>query len=194
MAGEGDNTVDAPMLSAAIDTNGVESGNGVANGNTEPPKDLKRERAGSQDVEMDDSPVKRQKGVAPIKAECVTTPRYTVPSLTLADTSSTGATTRQRSRVRLWTMMQQKPQTLDTKQVATLATATARAARTTKKKTRSKRAKTRVVLSEAHRTRRRCAVLELITMSFQLQSAGSVKSASSNMTYAGISRKADEKT
>jgi tRNA-dihydrouridine synthase 3 len=79
MAGEGDNIVDAPMPSAAIDTNGVQSGDGVANGNTEPPKDLKRERTGSQDVEMADSPVKRQKGVAPIKAECVTTPLSTTP-------------------------------------------------------------------------------------------------------------------
>jgi tRNA-dihydrouridine synthase 3 len=70
MTGEGEQiAVDGPVLSAASDTNGLESGDHTANGNTEPSSDKKRVRSGSQDVEMADSPVKRQKGVAPIKAE-----------------------------------------------------------------------------------------------------------------------------
>lgn len=70
MTGEGEQiAADGPVLNAASDTNGPESGNNAANGNTETSSDKKRVRSGSQDVEMADSPVKRQKGVAPIKAE-----------------------------------------------------------------------------------------------------------------------------
>jgi tRNA-dihydrouridine synthase 3 len=70
MAGEGEQiTADRPVLNAASESNGPESGNTTMNGNTEPSSDKKRVRSGSQDVEMADSPVKRQKGVAPIKAE-----------------------------------------------------------------------------------------------------------------------------
>jgi tRNA-dihydrouridine synthase 3 len=70
MAGEGYQiSVDGPMPTAVIDTTALESGNTTANGTTESLSDKKRVRSGSQDVEMADSPVKRQKGVAPIKAE-----------------------------------------------------------------------------------------------------------------------------
>jgi tRNA-dihydrouridine synthase 3 len=70
MAGEGDEiVVDGPVPGAATETNGPESGNSATNGSTELLSDKKRVRTGSQDVEMADSPVKRQKGVAPIKSE-----------------------------------------------------------------------------------------------------------------------------
>ncbi|KAH7390875.1 tRNA-dihydrouridine(47) synthase [NAD(P)(+)] [Phaeosphaeria sp. MPI-PUGE-AT-0046c] len=72
MAGEGDQiSVDGPTPAAATDTTVPQSGNTTANGTTEPLSDKKRVRSGSQDVEMADSPIKRQKGVAPIKAEYI---------------------------------------------------------------------------------------------------------------------------
>jgi tRNA-dihydrouridine synthase 3 len=58
-----------PLPNATTSSNDLTSGNGEANGNAEPLGDKKRVRSGSQDVEMTDSPVKRQKGVAPVKAE-----------------------------------------------------------------------------------------------------------------------------
>jgi len=80
MAGEGDQVaVDVPVSSAVADSHGVESGNGLSSTNTEPLGDKKRLRTGSQDIEMADSPVKRQKGVAPIKAECVALPNLRRP-------------------------------------------------------------------------------------------------------------------
>jgi tRNA-dihydrouridine synthase 3 len=70
MAGEGDEIViDGPVPKVTTETNDPESGNSATNGSTEPLSDKKRGRTGSQDVEMADSPVKRQKGVAPIKSE-----------------------------------------------------------------------------------------------------------------------------
>jgi tRNA-dihydrouridine synthase 3 len=57
-----------PLPNAATSSNDLTSGNGEANGNAEPLGDKKRVRTGSQDG-MTDSPVKRQKGVAPVKAE-----------------------------------------------------------------------------------------------------------------------------
>jgi hypothetical protein len=81
MAGEGDQVAidDAPVPSAVADSNGVESGNRPSSSNTEPSSDKKRVRTGSQDIDMADSPVKRQKGVAPIKAECVALPNMYGP-------------------------------------------------------------------------------------------------------------------
>lgn len=82
MAGEGDQfAVDASVPSTVVDSNGVESAGGhdLSSSNTEPPSDKKRLRTGSQDIEMADSPVKRQKGVAPIKPECVAIPNTDGP-------------------------------------------------------------------------------------------------------------------
>lgn len=50
-------------------SNGSATGGINTNDSTEQVSDKKRVRTGSQDVEMAESPVKRQKGVAPIKAE-----------------------------------------------------------------------------------------------------------------------------
>ena len=58
-----------PLPFADTASNDVASGNTQTNGNAEPSSDKKRVRTSSQDVEMAESPVKRQKGVAPIKAE-----------------------------------------------------------------------------------------------------------------------------
>lgn len=70
MAGEGDQIgMDGLVPATVTETTVPESGNTLANDTTEPLSDKKRVRSGSQDVEMADSPVKRQKGVAPIKAE-----------------------------------------------------------------------------------------------------------------------------
>jgi tRNA-dihydrouridine synthase 3 len=70
MAGEGDEiTADGSLPNAATSSNGLDSGNPETNGSVESLGDKKRVRTGSQDVEMADSPVKRQKGVAPVKAE-----------------------------------------------------------------------------------------------------------------------------
>lgn len=70
MAGESDEiNVGGPTPNAATDSNGLESGNSAGKGSAESASDKKRVRTGSQDVEMADSPVKRQKGVAPIKPE-----------------------------------------------------------------------------------------------------------------------------
>lgn len=70
MAGEGEQvSVDGPRPATVMESTAPESGNTSANGTTESLSDKKRVRSGSQDVEMVDSPVKRQKGVAPIKAE-----------------------------------------------------------------------------------------------------------------------------
>jgi tRNA-dihydrouridine synthase 3 len=70
MAGEGDeNVLDGPLPGAATSSNELASGNSEANVHTEQLGDKKRVRSGSQDVEMADSSVKRQKGVAPVKAE-----------------------------------------------------------------------------------------------------------------------------
>lgn len=57
------------MPPADPNVNGAPSGNTEHNGNAEQLSDKKRVRSGSQDVEMTESPVKRQKGVAPVKAE-----------------------------------------------------------------------------------------------------------------------------
>lgn len=70
MTGEGDQiSMDGVVPATATETTAPESGNTTANDTTEALGDKKRVRSGSQDVEMADSPVKRQKGVAPIKAE-----------------------------------------------------------------------------------------------------------------------------
>jgi tRNA-dihydrouridine synthase 3 len=70
MPGEGDEiTADGSLPNAATSSNGLDSGNHEISGSVESLGDKKRVRTGSQDVEMADSPVKRQKGVAPIKAE-----------------------------------------------------------------------------------------------------------------------------
>jgi tRNA-dihydrouridine synthase 3 len=72
MAGEGDEiVVDGSLPSAATSSNGPGSSNIETNGSVDSLGDKKRVRTGSQDVEMADSPVKRQKGVAPVKAEYV---------------------------------------------------------------------------------------------------------------------------
>jgi tRNA-dihydrouridine synthase 3 len=72
MAGEGDEIVVGGSLpNAATSSNGPGSGNNETNGSVDSAGDKKRVRTGSQDVEMADSPVKRQKGVAPVKAEYV---------------------------------------------------------------------------------------------------------------------------
>jgi tRNA-dihydrouridine synthase 3 len=70
MAGESDETMAGEFDVAT--TSNIPSGNNESTVNGEQSTDKKRTRTGSQDVEMADSPVKRQKGVAPIKAESVT--------------------------------------------------------------------------------------------------------------------------
>lgn len=70
MTGEGDTSVPSePLANSAAASNGATSANTNLNTNTEPLSGEKRTRSGSQDVEMTESPVKRQKGVAPIKPE-----------------------------------------------------------------------------------------------------------------------------
>jgi tRNA-dihydrouridine synthase 3 len=69
MTNEGDQKKFEALPSADTNLTGDQSGNHETNGNAEPLSDKKRIRTGSQDVEMAESPVKRQKGVAPIKAE-----------------------------------------------------------------------------------------------------------------------------
>jgi tRNA-dihydrouridine synthase 3 len=69
MTSEGDPKVFEALPSADTNLAGDQSGNHETNGSAEPLSDKKRIRTGSQDVEIADAPVKRQKGVAPIKAE-----------------------------------------------------------------------------------------------------------------------------
>ncbi|KAF2820379.1 tRNA-dihydrouridine(47) synthase [NAD(P)(+)] [Ophiobolus disseminans] len=72
MASEGDATKASESLPLTdINSNGTAIGNTETNGGAEPLGDKKRVRTGSQDVEMAESPLKRQKGVAPIKAEYI---------------------------------------------------------------------------------------------------------------------------
>jgi tRNA-dihydrouridine synthase 3 len=75
MTGEGDATAASESANANTNTNTVfndtPSGNHETNGNAEPLSGEKRTRSRSQDVNMSESPVKRQKGVAPIKSEYV---------------------------------------------------------------------------------------------------------------------------
>jgi hypothetical protein len=182
MAGEGDEIIlDGPVPNAATDSNGLASGNSEANGNTEPLGDKKRVRSGSQDVEMADSPVKRQKGVAPVKAEYVPPLTMICQPLKSTGTSYIEMTTRQKSRMRLWMTMQQKPQMLATKQVIHATIARAR----TTKKTRSKKVRTRVEPSAVRTTNCHFAALERCTTSSHLLSVSLVTSASSNTIFAG---------
>lgn len=70
MTSEGEGvTPGGPPPSSKNNSIGVESGNHEPHTTTEPLSDKKRIRTGSQDVEMAESQVKRQKGVAPIKPE-----------------------------------------------------------------------------------------------------------------------------
>ena len=71
MAGEGDAIAPSEPANADTVSSAAPSGNQAANGNAEPLSGEKRTRSGSHDVEMSESPVKRQKGVAPIKSEYV---------------------------------------------------------------------------------------------------------------------------
>jgi tRNA-dihydrouridine synthase 3 len=72
MAGEADAIAPSEPVNADTVSSGAPSGNHEANGNNaELLSGEKRMRSGSQDVEMSNSPVKRQKGVAPIKSEYV---------------------------------------------------------------------------------------------------------------------------
>lgn len=91
---------DALPQANTTSSNSGESGNLNTNGSAEQLGDKKRVRTGSQDVEMAESPVKRQKGVAPIKAEYVALWISQLPSLTHLGTSSSAATTELRSRMR----------------------------------------------------------------------------------------------
>jgi tRNA-dihydrouridine synthase 3 len=70
MSSDGNATMPGePLPLAGTHFNGVQSGNSESNGTAEQLSDKKRVRTGSQDAEVIESPVKRQKGVAPIKAE-----------------------------------------------------------------------------------------------------------------------------
>lgn len=69
MAGEGEDTMTAQPLLPTPDSNGVQGDNGVVAENAAPSSPKKRARTGSPNIEMPENSVKRQKGVAPIKAE-----------------------------------------------------------------------------------------------------------------------------
>ena len=71
MAGEDEEVmIDQPLLKVGLeDSNGAQGDNGAVAENAAPSSLKKRTRTGSPDVEISESSVKRQKGVAPIKAE-----------------------------------------------------------------------------------------------------------------------------
>ncbi|KAF2127980.1 tRNA-dihydrouridine(47) synthase [NAD(P)(+)] [Dothidotthia symphoricarpi CBS 119687] len=72
MAGEGEEAMAGqPVLEVGLapDSNGARGDNSTVAENAAPSSPKKRTRTGSQDIEMSESSVKRQKGVAPIKAE-----------------------------------------------------------------------------------------------------------------------------
>jgi tRNA-dihydrouridine synthase 3 len=70
MPGEGETVAPSEQLpySGAL-SNGPTSGTHSTDSNTQPLSGEKRVRTGSQEAEMAETPVKRQKGVAPVKAE-----------------------------------------------------------------------------------------------------------------------------